>query len=154
VVLGAEVVVVVVPVPSLVSSPFPRRRPRLFAVVVPVPSPLSCPVLSPLPRRLAPAIHPASSCSRPWLGCCFSVVSSPCRVVVLSRVVVVVLVVVAVVVVVVVVLVVAVVVVPVGRPCPRSYAPRFHPASSGSRRWFWVLLWVVVTPVVVVKTYQ
>ena len=69
-------------------------------------------------------------------------------------VVVVVVVIVVVVVVVVVMLVVAVVVIPVGHPCPPSYAPRFHPVSSGSRRWFWVLPWVVVTAVVVVKTYQ
>ena len=154
VVLGAEVVVVLVPVPSLVLSPFPCRCPRLFAIVVPIPSPLSCPVVSPLPCRLAPAIHPASSCSRPWFGCCFSIISSPCRVVVLSRVIVVVLVVVVVVVVVIVVLVVVVMVVPVSHPCPCSYAPHFHPTSSGSRWWFWVLLWVVVMAVIVVKTYQ
>ena len=119
--------------------------PHLLTIVVPVPWLLSCPILSPLPHHLAPTIHPVSSCSWPWLGCCLSIISSSCPV---DMVIVVIIVVV--VAVVVVVLVVAVVVVPVSRPCPHSYAPHSHPMSSGSWQWFWVLLWGVVPAVVMV----
>ena len=65
-------------------------------------------------------------------------------------VVVVVVVVVIIIIVVIIVLVVAVMVVPVGHPCPLSYTPHFHPASSGSQWWFWVLLWVAVMAVIMV----
>ena len=107
----------------------------VVVVVLSFPCPLSsrCLFPSPLSSSLSPSF-------------CLPIVSLSCPVVVV--------IVVVVIVVVIIVLVVAVVVVPVGRPCPPSYTPRFHPASSGSRRWFWVLPWVFVTAVVVVKTYQ
>ena len=60
-----------------------------------------------------------------------------------------VMVIVVIVVVILIVLVVAVMV-PVGCPCPHSYDPHFHPASSGLQQWFWVLLCVVVTTIIMV----
>ena len=127
------VVVMVIVVVVVLSSSSCHRRP-----VVPLSLVARCLFPSPLLSSLS-------------LSFCLPVVSLSCPVVV---VIVVVIIVVVIVVVIIVVLVVAVMVVPVGRPCPPSYAPHFHPASSGPRWWFWVLPCMVVTAVIMVKTYQ
>ena len=110
----------------------------IIMVVVVVPS-FSCPSSSccVLPSPLSSSVSPSSRLPTMLLPCPMVVV------------------------IVVIIVVVAVMVIPVCHPCLCSSAPHFHPMSSGSWWWLWVLLQVAVMALIVaqhcgiiVKTYQ